>query len=64
MEIQPAAPAQTSAVQQKIDDNREVREAERKAAEDSEVERQEVESTETEHSNTEPGVGENVDIEA
>ena len=64
MEIQPSAPAQTGALQQKIDDSREVRDAERKAAEDSEIERQELESTETEHSNTDPGVGENVDIEA
>lgn len=64
MEIQPSAPAQTGALQQKIDDSRDVRESERKAADDAEIERQEVERSEADRASTEPGVGDNVDIEA
>lgn len=64
MEIQPAPTAQTGAVQQKIDDTREARESERKAAEDSEIERQELERAESDRSSTDEGVGERVDIEA
>lgn len=64
MEIQPAPTAQAGALQQKIDENREVRESERKAADDAEIERQELERSESDRARTDEGVGERVDIEA
>ena len=64
MEIQQAPPAHGGATQQKIDDTREARESERKAAEDAEIERQEVEQASADRAQTDEGVGERVDIEA
>ena len=64
MEIQPAPAAQSGALQQKIDDSRDVRESERKAADDAEIERQELERAESDRARTDEGVGERVDIEA
>lgn len=64
MEIQPAPTTQSGAQQQKIDDTRDARESERKAADDADIERLEIERAELDRADTDPGVGDNVDIEA